>query len=182
MGRHRAASAAVIDSSCLICLLHLDTSLDLQLIRSLVVRYEAVYIPAYVLEEVGRKGKTRHGLQRLLQRYSFLKRCTVGDEYTARLLYDLRLSPEARIHRGEAEVITQARELMVEEVLMDDRRGRRIAQRHGLRVRGILSLLKDFKRIDIIPAVRPLIQKLRDDGKCRMTATLLKQELEEIGE
>jgi predicted nucleic acid-binding protein len=182
MKRSRATGAAVVDSSCLICLLHLDQSLRLHLVQSLVIRYGAVYIPEHVLEEVGRKGKIRHRLQEMLRRYPFLKRCTVGDEWSAKLLYDRRLSPSARIQRGEAEAITQARELNVGEVLMDDRKARNIALNHGLRVRGIVGLLKEFKRADIIPMIKPLIEKLRNDGKCRITDQLLKQELEEVGE
>jgi predicted nucleic acid-binding protein len=182
MKRSRATGAAVVDSSCLICLLHLDQSFQLNLTQSLVIRYQAIYIPEYVLEEVGRKGRIRHRLRQMLLRYPFLKRCSVGDEWSAKLLYDRRLSPRARIHRGEAEAITQARELNVDEVLMDDRKARIIALNHGLQVRGIVGLLKEFKRANIIPAMRPLIDKLRHDGKCRITDQLLKIELEEVGE
>lgn len=156
MPRSRTAkAAAVIDASCLICLMHLD------LLPKLVVRYDPVFIPRYVLDEVRRKGKRKRRLQEIIEQHPFLEICDVGDRYTAQLLYDRRLNPRTKIHRGEAEAIIQGREREVSQILIDEKEGRKIAEQHSLKVRGTLGILKEFKRLGFIAAVKPLIEILR---------------------
>jgi uncharacterized protein len=176
MPRRVAISPAVVDTSCLICLLHLD------LLPKLVLRYDTIYIPRYVWGEVGRKGKSRHRLQRLLSEYPFLKKCHVINEVDARLLYDSELNVLAPIDRGEAEAIIQARERGVSEVLMDEGVDRIIAQRHNLKVKGTLGLLKEFNQMGIVDEIKPLVEKLRKDLNFRISPKLLKQILIEVGE
>ena len=136
-------SEAVIDSSCLQCLLALDLSFpEYKLFRALSLRYYAVHIPRHVWNEIARRGHRRSHLRRLLREYPFFVRCHVGDDYNARLLYDRRTNPKARIDRGEAETIIQARERGVSDVLIDERKGRKIAQAHTLNPRGIVALIK----------------------------------------
>lgn len=175
-GSRKVIAAAVIDTTCLRCLLHLD------LLPTLVLRYNAVYIPRHVWQEASRKGRGRYQLRKWLKQYTFLKKCSVADEVGARLLYDRNLNPGAPIHRGEAEVIVQAREREASEILIDELAGREIAQRHGLKVKGVLGLLKEFKLNGIIPEVRPLIEKLRRDLSFWIDENLLDRELKEVGE
>jgi predicted nucleic acid-binding protein len=173
----KGLSAIVIDTSCLLYLWHLD------LLPKLVIRYYPIYIPRHVLEEARRKGRSKQRLQRLLRDNPFLSECDVIDEYAAQLLYDRYRNPRARIDRGEAEVIIQARERGVATVLIDDLRGRKIAQQHNLNVRGILGLLKEFKKINYVEEVRPLIEKIRKKPfHYWIGEELLKKELKEIGE
>ena len=109
-------SFTVIDASCLICLLHLNQSLPQpNFLQALALRYQAVYVRRHVLEEVRRKGRIRHRMHELIQHHPILKICDINNQYDARLLYDRHLNPKARIHRGEAEVITQARERGISE-------------------------------------------------------------------
>src|SRR5436853_7824605 len=115
-------SLAVIDASCLICLLHLNYSLPHpDFLKALSLRYDAVYIPRYVQEEVRRKGRIKHRLQEIVEHHPILKICNVESEYDAQLLYNRSRNPLAPIDRGEAEVITQARERKIFEVLIDDK-------------------------------------------------------------
>jgi predicted nucleic acid-binding protein len=178
-------SFAVIDASCLICLLHLNQSVPhADFITALALRYQAVYIPRHVLEEVRRKGRIRHRMRELVRRYPVLEICDINNRYDAQLLYDRRLNPEARIHRGEAEVITQARERGVSEVLMDDRKGREMAERHTLVPKGTAKLLIEFKRTGVRCAeeVKPLMRLLVDAGKLQLKTDILDKLLDEVGE
>jgi hypothetical protein len=51
--RRRAGATAVIDTSCLLNLLHLS------LVSKIVLRYRAIYIPQYVMHEVTESGITQ---------------------------------------------------------------------------------------------------------------------------
>ena len=65
---------------------------------------------------------------------------------------------------GEAETIALALELDAELVLMDEREGRRAAQRLGLKTLGVVGVLLDAKRQGFLPAVRPALDALRTVG------------------
>ena len=176
MPRPRPATV-VLDTSCLLCLLHLD------LLPKLILRYSAVYLPIHLLHEARRRGKSRYPLKSVLKSYPFLKRCKVGDEHEARLLYDPHLEPDIPIHQGEAEVIIQARERQAAEVIIDDSDGREVATRHSLNVRGTVRLLIELRRAEIIrQEIRPLVEKCRTDLGFRISDDVLDQILKEIGE
>jgi predicted nucleic acid-binding protein len=68
---------------------------------------------------------------------------------------------ERDLDRGEAETIALALELEADVVLLDEREGRRLAQRLGLRVVGVVGILLDAKSNDAIRAVRPYLDGLR---------------------
>lgn len=175
-------SEAVIDTSCLQCLLNLEDSFPTyKLFRALSLRYYAIHIPQHVWNEIVRRGRRRSQLQRLLREYSFFARCDSGDDHSARLLYDKQTNPKASIDRGEAEAIIQARERGISEVLIDERKGRRIAAAHTLTPKGIVGLIVEFKRNDIIPAARPLFDECHRTG-FRLGKNLIDRALRELGE
>lgn len=175
-------SKAVIDTSCLRCFLLLDLSFpQYNLFRALFLHYHTIHIPQHVWNEVSRKGHKRGQLQRTIQHYPSIKRCNVIDEYAAQLLYDRKRNPSAPIDRGEAEAIIQAREIGASEVLIDERKGRKIAQAHSLNVKGVVGLIRDFKLSGFIPEARPLFEECRRH-KFRLGDKLIEQVLKEIGE
>ena len=173
---------AVIDSSCLRCLMFLDLAFpQFRLPRALQLRYEGIHIPTFVWNEVARRGRKRPQLQKLVKDHSFFRRCSVLNPHDAQLLYDLRLNPDAPIDRGEAEAIIQARELAITNILIDERRGTRIARAHSLNARGTVGLVKEFKQIGIISEARPLFEEcLRQ--KFWIDDELLSETLKELGE
>ena len=65
---------------------------------------------------------------------------------------------------GEAAALALASERCADLVLVDDRRGRAMAPRLGLRVRGTLGVLVEAKRSGLVPAVMPLVARLLDQG------------------
>ena len=88
---------------------------------------------------------------------------------------------EARLGRGETEAIHLALHLRPDRLLLDDREGRREAQRLGPRVTGVLGLLVAAKRIGLLPAVRPDVARLRTSG-FRVSEGLYKELLASCGE
>ncbi len=61
---------------------------------------------------------------------------------------------------GEAEAIALAVELQADQVLIDERRGRLIANRLNLRYTGILGILVEAKSQGLIAKVKPLLDAL----------------------
>jgi predicted nucleic acid-binding protein len=183
MSRSRfVRSQAVIDASCLQCLLMLDVLFPAyRLLRALSLRYDKIHIPQHVWNEIVRHGHRRTQIHKLLEDYRFFKRCNVLNDHDAKLLYDRHTNPEAPIDRGEAEAIIQARECGISEVLMDEKRGRQIAEAHTLNPKGVIGLIKDFKLNDIIPEARPLFEECKRMG-FRLKDRLVNEALREMGE
>ena len=68
---------------------------------------------------------------------------------------------ERDLDRGEAETIALALEIEANLVLLDEREGRRAAQRFGLRALGVVGILLDAKSHGAIKSVRPHLDALR---------------------
>jgi predicted nucleic acid-binding protein len=83
--------------------------------------------------------------------------------------------------RGEAEVIILAEESRCELVLMDDRKGRRMARLRGLRVAGSVGLLLRARRQGLVAELRPLLDTLLAND-IRISAALYNEALRLAGE
>lgn len=68
------------------------------------------------------------------------------------------------LDQGEAEVLALAVEHTARLVIIDERKGRRYAQRLGLPLTGTLGVLLLAKEKGLIPAVKPLIDDLLKSG------------------
>jgi predicted nucleic acid-binding protein len=190
-GARKARSEAVIDTSCLACLLHLG------LLGKLIYRYEIIRIPRRVWNEVydwneeRRKQERKPGIYRLqnLLRHipTSFKRCYVTDAYRVQLLTDHKQNPKTYIDRGEAETIVQANELQIRghrisEVLMDDKDGTKVARAFGLNVRGTAGILALLERDRMITEkARVLIERCRKELKFHITDKIIEQTLKEYG-
>jgi hypothetical protein len=70
----------------------------------------------------------------------------------------------ASLGPGESEAISLALEIHADQLILDERAGRRVAEALGLRVAGVLGLLVLSKQRGLIPAVRPHVDVLLATG------------------
>jgi uncharacterized protein len=72
---------------------------------------------------------------------------------------------QSELGKGEAEVIALAREVRSERVLIDERKGRRIATMvYGLKVTGTGGILLAAKQAGLVPTVGPLLAAMKQNG------------------
>lgn len=83
---------------------------------------------------------------------------------------------------GEAEAITLAEEIARCSLLIDEARGRRVAQRLGLDVVGTLGVLVRAKRAGQLALVAPLIEELRSTHGFHVADAVVASALQEAGE
>ena len=133
--------------------------------------YGEVWIPPAVKAEL-LAGGTRAGAREVGDA-DYLRLVTLADPRRADLLSDL--------DRGEAEVIALALEHNAPLVLIDERLGRRHAQRLGLSVTGVLGVLLRAKQEGHLPAIGSLITQLRRGG-IRLSDALVARAMEMANE
>lgn len=75
----------------------------------------------------------------------------------------------AELDRGEAEAIVLAKETKADLLLIDEKLGRQIAVREGLRISGLLGVCVDARRVGKIPSLRELVHKLERDAGFRVS-------------
>lgn len=144
------SNCAVINAGPLVALSLLDR---LDLLPSL---FTECWIPQTVFNEVVVAGFGKPGASSL-QSAAWLARVRVSPVPDPLLIMEL--------DAGEAEVITIARQLLSGTAVIDERRGRRIAQQvYGLTVKGTAGILVEAKRRGLITEVRPSLMGLRAEG------------------
>jgi predicted nucleic acid-binding protein len=87
-----------------------------------------------------------------------------------------------KLDQGESEAIALAIEIGCDLLLMDERRGTRIAREEGLRTIGLAGVIIDAKRRQIISEVRPLLEDLRSEAGFWLGENLEARILAEAGE
>lgn len=74
------------------------------------------------------------------------------------------LHPGAKLDQGESDAIALTLELSADLLLMDERKGRRLAKQLRIRFSGILGALVEAKQHGFVPQLRPLLSRLRDEA------------------
>ena len=69
-----------------------------------------------------------------------------------------------RLDPGEAEAIILSMELGATSLLIDEKKGRRIAKQYGLKIVGLLGILVLAKRKGHIEELKPVLEKLRTEA------------------
>lgn len=118
--------------------------------------YAQIVIPNAVFDEITVAGAGEPGAREVVES-PWIKRQPVSN---APLATALRLELDA----GEAEAIALAVESNANLILLDERLGRRAAQRLGLTVVGTLGVLIAAKDRGLLAAVRPVLDALRADA------------------
>lgn len=83
---------------------------------------------------------------------------------------------------GEAETLALAIELKADLVLLDEKEGRHIAGRLGLRTLGVLGILLQAKRLGAVVEIRSLLDALRKQAGFFLGESLYWQVLEQANE
>lgn len=86
------------------------------------------------------------------------------------------------VDRGEAEAIALAEELHADHVLMDERKGRRLAQQQGLAVVGLLGVVLMAKRRGFVSSARSLLLRLDREAGVYLANDLKETALKTVGE
>ena len=71
---------------------------------------------------------------------------------------------------GEAEAIALAQETRVEVLLIDELKGRRVAEREGIPIIGLMGVLLQAKHNGLIDSVSVLIERLQSEADFRLSA------------
>jgi hypothetical protein len=91
-------------------------------------------------------------------------------------------SLQMELDEGEAEAIALAIELGADLLLLDERRGRMVASRFGLKFIGLLGVLTEAKHKSLIRAVKPLLDDLIGKAGFWITSDLYDRVLRTAGE
>lgn len=133
-----------------------------------------VLIPQAVFDEIVVVGAGQPGAEEVTQRPWIESRQVTDRSLVEGLRIELDL--------GEAEAIALARETGCDLLLIDERRGRTVAERLGLPRLGLLGVLVQAKRAGEIQAIRPLLDALRDEAGFWVREDLYRRVLEAAGE
>lgn len=154
----------VADCSALIALATCSALHLLDQLFGTVVAPEAVYREAVI----GGKPQARQ-----LQRYLQGRVRTIDPSYPVLL--------DGVSDRGETEAMILYRQLVADRLLIDDRRGRRVARINGIEVIGSLGVLLAAKQAGYINAVKPYVLQMTASD-IYVTSDLIAAVLEIAGE
>lgn len=139
----------------------------------LLARYaESIWIPREVWSEVVERGQGRPPAEWLLHHMSESVR--EGDR-------ELTAAFRLHVDAGEAEALALAAKNRDSCLLVDDSKGRTLAQLNHIRCMGTLGLLVRARRAELVPALKPLLIDLRAAGWF-IHPVLIQDALRSVGE
>ena len=141
---------AVVNTSPII---YLSSINQLSLFKKL---FNEVYIPDAVKQEVLSGGRDSFGVKEI-KTEKWLKTKKIRNKLAKEYLL-------TEIDDGEAEIIILAEELKAGTIIMDDKLGKRVAKLRDIKVVGTLRILVAAKKKGLITEVKPLIEKLKENG------------------
>jgi len=137
--------------------------------------YGEVFIPTAVQQEIEQGiGLLRHASD-FFEMHDWIRVRHVSNTNRVRDLLTL-------LGRGEAECIVLAIELQADLLIIDERRGSRLAREHGLRCTGILGVLLDAKSQGVLDKVKPVVDALREQANFWLSDTICESFLKKAGE
>jgi uncharacterized protein len=83
---------------------------------------------------------------------------------------------------GEAQAIELAKELHAELLLIDERKGRRLAVQEGVPIIGLLGVVLLAKRKNLIPSARILLRRLDQEAGIYLSKELVEKALGAVNE
>ena len=140
----------------------------------LQILYGKVYVPEAVYQEIVVQGAGQPGASEV-QTFEWIEVCKVANASMLTLL-------QLELDEGEAEAITLADELKADLLLLDERKGRVIASRLGLKFVGLLAVLVEAKKTGVIAAVKPVLDALIEKAGFWINQELYTHVLQSAGE
>lgn len=144
---------------------------QLDILRQL---YGAIAIPSSVYHEVAVTGIGEAG-SREVQELDWIETKKITNRLQVVAL-------QIELDKGEAEAIVLALELNAELLLLDERRGRAVATRLGLKSVGILGCLIDAKHAGLVHSIKPILDSLIVNAGFWVTESLYMRVLQAAGE
>ncbi len=144
---------------------------QLDLLRQL---YNDLMIPEAVWREVVVEGANQPGAEAVSSAAWIVAHAVTNRP----LVQALRQELDA----GEAEAIALAMERGTALLLMDERLGRDTARHLGIPYTGVLGVLVEAKHKGLVPAIKPLMDALRDLADFRISEALYQRVLQDEGE
>jgi uncharacterized protein len=129
--------------------------------------YTRIIIPVAVYNEMVNVGKSVPGATEV-QTLPWIQTQAVADQQRVITIQE----SEENIDLGEAEAIALALEVKADLLLMDERRGRIVATSYGLQVTGLLGVLVQAKRNNLIQIIKPLVDQLIEQADFRVSEQL----------
>jgi predicted nucleic acid-binding protein len=129
--------------------------------------FDEIWIPKAVHDEVARQNKAYSDELKQFSEHRIKK---VQNVLAVRLLLQ-------ELDIGEAEAVVLALENSIQDILIDEYRGRRLAEARGLAVIGTVGVLLQAKRTNLIQAVKPELDELMLHHR-RISVELYKKALE----
>ncbi|MFP5270037.1 DUF3368 domain-containing protein [Coleofasciculus sp.] len=131
--------------------------------------YQTVIIPTLVAEELA--AANNPAIPAILQ-LDWIQTRSSTDATIAH-----QLQRDRGLDAGEANAIALALELKADDLLIDERLGRREARQLGLSIIGILGILVTAKQRNLIPQVQPLMDALIHQAGFRVSPQLYQRVL-----
>jgi len=133
--------------------------------------YQTVIIPTLVADELA--AANNPAIPAILQ-LDWIQTRSLTDPAIA-----TQLQQDRGLDAGEANAIALALELQADDLLIDERLGRREASQLGLSIIGILGILVIAKQRSLIPQVQPVIDALIHQASFRVSSQLYQRVLNE---
>lgn len=145
---------------------------QLDLLHSL---YGQVVVPPAVMREILRlESQFDHDLSGL-KNASWVSVIPVSDVKKVRVY-------QRALDEGESEAIVLAIEISADLLLIDEMRGRKVAQVEGIPFTGVLGVLLSAKSKGLLDAIRPILDNLHSETKFRISQKLYDFVLQQAGE
>ena len=138
--------------------------------------YGQVFIPSAVADELMQGGKNDLRVKQILS-LDWIEVCQPSDIQLIETLQGDR-----NLDRGESEAIALALEIKADELLIDERLGRREATNLGLTITGLLGVLLVAKQRGLVTTIRPIIDALIKQANFRVSNQLYAEVLIVAGE
>ncbi|NES71967.1 MAG: DUF3368 domain-containing protein [Okeania sp. SIO2D1] len=137
--------------------------------------YDRVIIPQAVYDEMASLGYQVPGTVEV-QTLDWIENRTVENRQGVEEL-------QIDLDMGEAEAIILALELDADLLLLDERRGRRVALELGVKkISGLLAVLQEAKRKGLILEIKPILDRLISENNFRISVSLYNRVLQFAGE